>query len=507
MTSLWMQTAPPIPQDDEPPPAETQVVIVGAGMTGLSLAVMLGEAGVPATVLEGRQIGAVATGNTTGKLCLLQGRVFSEMREHARDDVLRAYADANRAGQEWLLAQVADEPGCAEPKVAITWADTEDGVATLAREAEAMAAAGVEVEQMASPDLAELTLPFTPTAALRLGGQAQLQPVRVLAVLARRARSAGVRIVEGCRVTAADVTGEGVVLETSRGQVRAQTVVLATGTPVLNRGLYFAKLLAERSFAAAYALGDSPPLPDGMFLSVDPVAHSLRTAEGTDGGRVLVVGGGNHRTGRDGDTAALVDEIDAWTKTHWPGARRVTWWAAQDYRAVTRVPYAGPIPRGGGRIHAATGYHKWGMTNAVAAALRIAWHLEIPGHLAGSEAAWARVLADHHAGVTDAGDAVVVNAEVAAHLTGGWARAEASGRHDDPPAEGAGRIVRSGVSPVAESTVDGATCRVSGVCTHLGGILTWNSAERSWDCPLHGSRFDARGQRLEGPALADLAPA
>jgi glycine/D-amino acid oxidase-like deaminating enzyme/nitrite reductase/ring-hydroxylating ferredoxin subunit len=482
------------------------VVIVGAGLTGLSLATMLADAGMSAVVLEARTIGAGATGNTTAKLSLLQGRVFAEVRSHAGDTVARAYADSNRAAQEWLLGEVGAEDGCADTKVAVTWADTDDGLAALGREAAAMAAAGVDVEQVSGPDLAELTLPFTPVGALRLRGQSQLHPMRVLTVLAGKARSAGIRIVEGCRVTDAAVTDAGVVLETSRGQVRGQVVVLATGAPVLDRGLYFTKLGAERSFAAAYAVPESL-LPEGMFLSSDPVAHSLRTADGADGARVLIVGGGNHRTGRDSDTAARVDELDTWTSGHWPGARRVALWAAQDYRAVTRVPYAGPMPRGGGRIHVASGYHKWGMTNGVAAALRIAWHLEIPGHLGGTEREWARILADHHAGLTDAADAVAVNAEVAARLAGGWVRAEASTHSDSPPAEGQGRIVRSGVSPVAESTVDGATCRLSGVCTHLGGILTWNSAERSWDCPLHGSRFDARGHRLEGPAVVDLAPA
>ena len=147
------------------------------------------------------------------------------------------------------------------------------------------------------------------------------------------------------------------------------------------------------------------------------------------------------------------------------------------------------------------------MTNAVAAALRIAWQLEVPGHRGGPGEEWMRTLADHHTGLADAADAVAANAEVAGHLAAGWARAGASRRHDAPPAEGEGRIVRSGISPVAESTVDGITCRVSGVCTHLGGVLSWNSVERSWDCPLHGSRFDANGRRLEGPAVADLAKA
>lgn len=506
MTSLWMQTAPPIPRDEEPPPDLVQIAIVGAGLTGLSLARMIGETGVSAVVLEARSIGAVTTGNTTGKLSLLQGDVYSELRVHAGDSILRAYARANRAGQAWLRETIADEPGCGVRKDAVTWADTEEGVATLDREAGAMIAAEVEVERLDPSDLAQLGLPFEPTAAIRLRGQTQLHPMRVLALLASRVRSAGIRIVEGCRVTAADVTPEGVVLDTRAGQVRAQTVVLATGSPILDRGLHFAKLVPQRSFVGAYEVPDDRPLPDGIMLSVDPVGHSLRVDEGPGGERILVVGGGNHTTGR-GDTRALLGELDEWTSMHWPGVRRVMWWAAQDYRAVTRVPYAGPMPRGGGRIHVATGYDKWGMTNAVAAALRIAWHLELPGHLAGAEQEWARTLAEHHTGMADAADAVAANAEVAGHLASAWVKAEASTRQHEPPAEGEGRIVRSGMKPVAESTVDGVTCRVSGVCTHLGGVLSWNDAERSWDCPLHGSRFDASGRRLEGPAVADLAPA
>jgi glycine/D-amino acid oxidase-like deaminating enzyme/nitrite reductase/ring-hydroxylating ferredoxin subunit len=503
MTSIWMQTADPIPRDEAPPPPEAPVVIVGAGLTGLALARMLADGGVRAVVLEARSIGAVTTGNTTGKLSLLQGHVFSEVRAHTGDAVLRAYADANRAGQEWLRRQVEREPGCAVRRDAVTWADTEEGLAALDDETAAMAAADVEVERVAPDDLPGLGLPFTPRAALRLRDQTQLHAMRVLAVLARTIRAGGTRIVEGCRVTGADLGSDGVVLETSSGPVRAGAVILATGTPILNRGLHFAKLVAERSFVAAYDIPPSLPLPEGMFLSLDPVGHSLRVDD-IDGRRVLIVGGGNHLTGRGGDTATLLAELDEWTATNWPGAQRTAHWAAQDYRAVTRVPYAEAVPRTRDLIYAATGYHKWGMTNSIAAALRIAWQLEVPGHRGGPQEEWARTLADHHAGLADAIDAVAANAEVAGHLAAGWARAEASGRHEEPK-EGQGRVIRSGASPVGESTVDGVTCRVSGVCTHLGGILSWNAVEASWDCPLHGSRFDAQGHRLEGPAVADLA--
>jgi nitrite reductase/ring-hydroxylating ferredoxin subunit len=193
----------------------------------------------------------------------------------------------------------------------------------------------------------------------------------------------------------------------------------------------------------------------------------------------------------------MLDELDNWTREHWPGAERRLWWAAQDYRTTDAVPYAGPLPRGGGRIWAVTGYDKWGMANAAASALRLT------GALLGDPPDWATQLEHHGSRWIAAAEAVREGAAVGAELVSGWARAETS-RPDAALAEGEGRVVSEGVHPVAESMVDGVSCRVSGVCTHLGGILSWNDAERSWDCPLHGSRFAPDGTRLEGPALDDL---
>ena len=208
----------------------------------------------------------MTTGNTTGKLSLLQGDVLSEVRAHTGDTVLRAYADANRAGQEWLRSAVEVVPGCAIRKDAVTWADTDDGVAALDREAGAMAAAGIDVERLAGHDFAPLNLPFEPAAALRLRDQTQLHPMRVLPASTGAVRNGGIRIVEGCRVTAADVADDSVQLETSAGRVRAETVVLATGTPIMDRGLHFAKLVPQRSFVAAYDVPDARELPEGMFV-------------------------------------------------------------------------------------------------------------------------------------------------------------------------------------------------------------------------------------------------
>ena len=165
------------------------------------------------------------------------------------------------------------------------------------------------------------------------------------------------------------------------------------------------------------------------------------------------------------------------------------------------MPFIGKLPRGGGRIYFATGYNKWGMSNGIAASL------DISAQILGENLQWARTIHRRVTSPAGAAAAIKLNADVAKTLAASWAKAElASPEAGTPtvPAEGQGTVVRQGRKPVAVSTVDGATCRLSAVCTHLGGIVSWNDAERSWDCPLHGSRFSASGEVLQGPASRNL---
>ncbi|PRI10021.1 FAD-dependent oxidoreductase [Leucobacter massiliensis] len=503
MRSLWQLTAPPIPSDpfggpgtDAGSERPADAVVVGAGLTGLVTAVLLARAGQAVTVLEARSVGAVATGNTTAKLSLLQGTVMSDIRRLAGDEVLHAYVEGNREGQAWLLRELEGHEGAVEFRTAYTYASAPEQLASLESELDAAASAG-----LAARETGETGLPFEVHGALALDEQAQLQPMRVLSILAAELRERGGRLVEGCEVHDVEQREGGVRVVSGFGTIDAVACVLATGTPILDRGLFFAKLKPSRSFVTAYHLPEASP-PRGMYVAAGTPMHSLRSAPDADGGEALVVGGGGRTPGTFGDTREELRELDAWTAGHFPSARRLTWWAAQDYQTHARVPFAGAMPRGGGRIFAATGYDKWGMTNGVAAALAIT------SELLGGRKDWAELLNDHGHSLAEAAQAVAANAEVAGRMVSGWAGAEArsvAGAED--LADGEGFVGRDGVAPVGVSRVDGRLCKVSAVCPHMGGILAWNAAERSWDCPLHGSRFAADGARLEGPALRGLAPA
>ena len=493
MTSLWLDGYEQIPTDPLEVGGRYDVAVVGAGLTGLTTALLLARAGKSVVVIEARSVGVVATGNSTAKLSLLHGGALAGIHQHTSSEVLKAYVVGNRAGQAWLLKYLREREVDVQFRDAFSYAVTEDGASSVAQEFEACRAAELDVEEAH-----DIGLPFATTAAIRLADQAQFNPMDVLSALAHDVHAAGGTIIQGARVTDVKVA-EPTTVETTLGDVLATQVILATGVPILDRGLYFAKVEPKRSYALAFRVPGSE-LPQGMYLSLDSASRSVRTARMFDD-EYLIVGGNGHTVGRDSDTRGNVDDLDAWAKQHFPGAERTHSWSAQDYESANRIPFVGWMPRTGKKVFLATGYNKWGMTNGVAAALSLA------ADLLGEKLPWAEKL--HHRVTRPASVAsgAAMNAGVGGALAAGWAAAETHPLPDEPPAEGEGVVGSRHLKPVAESTVDGVVCAVSAICTHLGGVVTWNSAERSWDCPLHGSRFDAQGRVLEGPATSDLAPA
>ncbi|RMB59909.1 FAD-dependent oxidoreductase [Tessaracoccus antarcticus] len=494
MDSLWLAThrLPPSP-DEFTKGTHYDTIVAGGGLTGLATAAQLARAGHRVAVLEARFVGAVTTGNTTGKLSLLQGTTLHQIRHFHSDKVLRAYVDGNREAQAWLLQYLAERDVAVQQRNAYTYATTPDGTTTLKKEHEAALAAGLEVTWSE-----ESELPFAVTGAIALADQAQFQPMEVLAALADDLRERGGVIIEGVRVTGAKGSHAPITVETSRGDVTADHLILCTGFPVLDRGGYFAKLTPLRSYALSFRVPGAPTsLPQGMYLNAEEPTRSLRTAP-TGDDELLLVGGNGHVVGRSDSTQAAVDDLEAWTQEHFPGAERTHAWSSQDYQSLNRVPFIGKMPRGHGNIWMGTGYNKWGMTNAVAAALSISTQI------LGGTMEWSDVLDHRVTKPAGLASTAKIMAGVGTHLMKDWVQSELHALPDGDPAEGMGVVGRVGATPTARSTVDGKTCQVSGVCTHMGGILHWNDAEKSWDCPLHGSRFAPDGKVLEGPATQDL---
>lgn len=493
MHSLWHDTLDrsQIPTSALPAGISFDVAVAGAGLTGLATAVMLARAGRRVIVLEARTVGAVATGNTTAKLTLLQGTRLSELRSRHGQETARAYLEANTASQRWLLevCRRADVPVQRRP--ASTFATTADGAERVREEWRTARELGLDAEYTTTTEL-----PLPVTGAVTLEGQAQFDPLGVLAALARELHEHGGVLVEGARVTAANRKGP-LTLATSRGEVRAERLVLATGSTVLDRSGHPERTVPHRSYAMTYRVPAGAWVPHGMHLSADAPDRTLRSVPVGDE-ELLLVGGEDHVTGRADSPAQRIQELHDWTLDLEPQAERTHVWAAQDYHSASGLPLVGALPGSDGTILAATGFAKWGMTNGVAAALAMT------GLLTEDVPAWHPAL-QVGAGLGALTSGAAMTAQVAAHLAGGWVQGELRELPSAPPAEGEGAVGRAGGRPVAISTVEGRTCALSAVCPHLGGVLRWNDAERSWDCPLHGSRFASDGARLEGPALSDLS--
>lgn len=496
MTSLWLDARDPsgIPTSGMPAGVSYDVAIAGGGLTGLATAVAVARTGRRVILLEARTAGAVATGNTTAKLTLLQGVRLSEIRRRHSLDVAGAYLTASREAQRWLLDLCAQRNVPVQRRAAYSYATTDDGAQSLRAEEETARELGLDVRW---EDTTEL--PFPVAGAIGLEDQAQFDPMDVLTALAEELRGRGGIIVEGVRVTGANRRGP-LTLTTTGGEVRADHLVLATGSPVLDRGGHSLRMVPHRSYALAYRVPSNGWMPSGMYVSVDGPVRSLRSAPRGDE-ELLLVGGNDHVTGRADSPAAQIADLDDWALHLVPGAERTHTWAAQDYEPVGGLPLIGALPGSDGTIMAATGYTKWGMTGAVAAALAIAGTIDdrAPG--------WHATLHSASGGFGSLAAGASATAQVGRELVQGWVSGELHPLPSEPPLEGQGVVGRSGGRPVAMSTVEGRTCAVSAICTHLGGVLRWNDAELSWDCPLHGSRFAPDGTLLEGPAVEGLDPA
>ncbi len=235
-----------------------------------------------------------------------------------------------------------------------------------------------------------------------------------------------------------------------------------------------------------------------MYISVDQPTRSIRTARDAEG-PLLLLGGEGHKPGSDPNTESRYRSLEEFGRRHWQTEHFPFRWSTQDYIPLDGVPYVGRLTRRSEHIHVATGFKKWGMTNGTAAAIILT------DLILGRQNPWAKLYnAKRIKPLASAPNFIKENAAVARHFFGDRLR-----RGEQTPlsslSRGEGKLVRLGGRKVAAyRDHQGQLHTLSPVCTHLGCHVSWNPAERSWDCPCHGSRFTGDGTLIQGPATQDL---
>ncbi|MDP9071469.1 MAG: FAD-dependent oxidoreductase [Actinomycetota bacterium] len=490
--SVWMATSEGSDHQPLDGPLEVDVAIVGAGITGLTTALLLQRQGRRVAVMEMARIGTGTTGHTTGKLTSLHGLTYVDLvKKHGREKA-RLYGEANQAAID-QVGRLAGELGvdCRFRRAsAFTYTASPKHRSMIEEEV----ATAVELGLPAA--LVEgAAVPFPVEAAVRFDNQAHLHPRRYCLGLARRIVADGGHLFEQTRALDVDERLDHAVVRTQRGDVTAAQVVLATLLPFVDLGGFFAKARPTRSYGLALRLRHAAP--EGMWLSVESPTRSTRPWP--DGGpEGLIVVGESHPTGHDEDTKRYYDDLEQWARSTFDVEAVEHRWSAQDYMTADSVPYVGRSPRMAHTL-VATGFKKWGLSNGTAAAMILA------DLVAGRDNPWLAVF-----DATRIGDAQTVKKLVEENLHVGkrfvedrLTRLRAPEAAHLRPGQG-GIVEADGATVGAYRDREGDLHAVSLTCRHMGCSLRWNSAETSWDCPCHGSRYSYTGRLLNGPAVEDL---
>ena len=491
--SVWLHPDSAMPRFDRlAGDVEADVAVLGGGIVGITTALMLQDDGQNVVLVEADRLGAGVSGHTTAKVSSQHGLKYASLRSKFGADAARTYGQANQVALEWMARRVKEHSIDCDFRRQPAFAYVPAGESTSDVEEEAQAAA--EAGLPASLDDA-VPLPYPVAAAVRFDDQAEFHVRKYLGALVEQFVAAGGRAYERSRATQVD-SGDPCLVRVPGGMVKATRVVVATHYPFLDRALAFARVHAQRSYALLCRVSTAPP--QGMFLSASSPTRSIRSVP-LDGEELLLVGGEGHKTGTGGDTRQRYDALRRFADEHW-GVESVEYqWSSQDNSSIDDLPLIGRLTPFDSNLLMATGFAKWGLTGGTAAAMILT------DACAGREHQWASLFDPRRLNVRAAAtSAVKENSETGYRMVRDRL-VNRGGRPIEALAPGEGDIVNHHGDKVAGyRDEDGQLIAVSTRCTHLGCQVNWNAAERSWDCPCHGSRFAPDGRVLQGPAVHRL---
>lgn len=395
-------------------------------MAGILCAYQLSRRGVNCILVEADRLCGGITKNTTAKVTVQHGLVYQKLEKRFGQERTQMYLKANQAALDEYcrICQAIDCDWQEQDTYVYSLTDRKK----LEKELESLGRIGYRADFQEKPPL-----PIPAAGAVRFPNQAQFHPLKFAAGIVP-----GLKLYEGTRVR--ELAPRTAI--TAHGTITAEKIIVATHFPMLNKhGSYFLKLYQHRSYVTA--LQNAPAL-SGMYVDEADKGMSFRSYQ-----NLLLVGGGGHRTGRQGGCWA---DLERFAAVHYPGAQIVFRWAAQDCMTLDSVPYIGRYSDSTTGLYVATGFNKWGMTSSMVSAMLLA------DLVTGEHSPYEEVFSP------------------------------------------SGSILRPQLAVNAFEAVSGLLTISKKRCPHMGCALKWNPQEHSWDCPCHGSRFTADGRLLDNPA-------
>ncbi|WP_435011440.1 FAD-dependent oxidoreductase [Tundrisphaera lichenicola] len=497
--SPWMDTAAAPRHQSLAGDIEVDVCVVGAGIAGLTTAYLLALEGKKVAVLDDGPVGGGQTERTSAHLSNAFDDRFAELEKIHGEDGSRLAAESHTAAID-RIESIAREEGidCDFLRVdGYLFLAPDHSPDLLEQEHDAARRAGLEVTYADRAPIGG----FDTGKCLRFPAQAQFHPLKYLAGLDSAFRKRGGAIYTNTHASKID----GGRVETKEGPVvTAEAVVVATNTPVND----LVAIHTKQAPYLTYAIGASIPagsVENALFWDTLDAYHYIRVQPG-EGDRedMLIVGGEDHKAGQATDQAERWDRLERWSRERFPEMKEVAYrWSGMVMETTDGLAFIGRNPMDKENVYIATGDSGMGLTHGTIAGILLTdlimdrenpWEaIYEPSRKPAWGMAWKEFL--------------VENANVAKEIAKDWlGGGDVSSAEEIGPGEGA--VLRRGLKKVAlYRDGNGAVHERSAVCPHLGCIVHWNGAEKTWDCPCHGSRFDPKGEVIMGPANVPLPEA
>ncbi|MED3655914.1 FAD-dependent oxidoreductase [Heyndrickxia sporothermodurans] len=472
---------------------EVDVAIVGGGITGITTAYLLTRKGYKVAIIEAGELLNGTTAHTTAKITAQHGLIYDELIQNNGKDQAKLYYEANIDALKFIKTTIDElQIDCDfSEEDAYIYTNSEDYISKLEAEANAYKELGINGEL-----INEIPVEFPIKAALIMRNQAQFHPLKYLKPLLEYIQKEGGLIFEKTTATDVDYTDQPIVITKEGLKVKSKFVCACSHFPFYDGlGFYPTRMYAERSYLIA--VKTDKDVPGGMYINAEQPTRSFRTMT-LNGEKVLLVGGENHKTGQGIPTILHYEALEEFAENEFGINEFLFRWSAQDLTTLDKIPYIGRITNNHDQVLVATGFRKWGMTNSTVSAILLADIISETTNKYEDLFSPSRFNAN-----PSVKEFITTNLDVAKHLIEG--KLEYPLRDINDLANDEGSVVNvNGKRAGAYKDADGKVYVVDTTCTHLGCEIEWNSGDRTWDCPCHGSRFSIVGDVIEGPAETPL---